>query len=100
SATVRVLKGRHDEATRKVMETIYKTFCGYVHANYAHIMEIYNGATCDFNLGGVPSLHQRQIRMDYVEESTTSVLHAAAFIAHTLGLNDRYQEIIRLDTGD
>jgi len=50
---VRVLKGSQDEETRTMTAKIYKTFCGYVHANYAHIMEIYNGNTCSFNLAGV-----------------------------------------------
>ena len=39
SAAVRVLRG--DEGTRANMENIYRTFCGYVHANYSHIMEVY-----------------------------------------------------------
>jgi hypothetical protein len=43
---VRVLTGGAD--TRKRLENIYKTFCGYVHANYAHIMEVYNGTTRNF----------------------------------------------------
>jgi hypothetical protein len=47
SAMVRVLKGSHDDATLKMAQRMHKTFCGYVHANYAHIMEIYNGHTCD-----------------------------------------------------
>jgi hypothetical protein len=33
SAAVRVLKG--DEGTHTRMENVYKTFCGYVHANYS-----------------------------------------------------------------
>jgi len=63
SAVVRVLKGRHDDATRNLLERIFKTFSGYVHASYAHIMEVYNGATFDFNLKGVPcgSLHRTDL---------------------------------------
>jgi hypothetical protein len=82
SAAVRVLKG--NERTRTDMENIYKTFCGYVHANYSHIMEVYNGATYDFNLSGVPSVKERQMRMEHVELAANSVLHAAAFISDTL----------------
>lgn len=95
SATIRVLKGGQDEETRKIMETIYKTFCGYVHANYAHIMEVYNGSTCDFNLDGVPSIEQRQMRMELVEQVAISVLHAAAFITHTLELKDLHDDILQ-----
>jgi hypothetical protein len=97
SATVRLLKGRHDDEMRKLTEQIYKTFCGYIHANYAHIMEVYNGRAKDFNLTGVPSLQQSEMRMAHVHESTISVLHAAAFVAHTLGRTDLYDHIMRLD---
>jgi len=93
SAAVRVLRGGHDDRTRKIMDNIYKTFCGYVHADYSHVMEVYNGATRDFNLAGVPSNQQRQMRMEHVELATASVLHAAAFIAHKLGLQDLHYDI-------
>lgn len=95
SAMVRVLKGGHDEETRTMAERIYKTTCGYVHANYAHIMEIYNGQTCNFNLAGVPSIQQCQMRMEHVALAAKGVLHAAAFIAHTLGLKSLHQEILQ-----
>lgn len=95
SAMVRVLKGRQDDATRTLVDNIYKTFCGYVHANYAHIMEVYNGATRDFNLAGVPSIQQRRLRMEHIELATNSILHAAAFVAHTLGLKDLHRDIVK-----
>ena len=81
SAMVRVLRGRHDG--------------GYVHADYAHIMEVYNGKACDFNLAGVPSTQQRQIRMEHIEVAAKAVLYAAAFIAHTLELKDVYHAIVQ-----
>lgn len=95
SAMVRVLKGRHDDVMLRITERIYKTFCGYVHANYAHLMEVYNGKSCDFNLAGVPSTQQRQIRMEHVELAANAVLYAAAFIAHTLELKDVYHDIVQ-----
>jgi hypothetical protein len=76
-------------------DNVYKTFCGYVHANYAHIMEIYNGATCSFNIAGVPSLQQRQMRMEHVSLAAHGVLHAAAFIAHTLGLKAIHRDMVQ-----
>ena len=95
SAMVRVLKGSQDEETRKVVDRIYKTFCGYVHANYAHIMEVYNGSTRDFNLRGVASLEERQKRIEHVDLAANRILHAAAFIAHTLGLKDLHYDIVQ-----
>lgn len=88
AAVVRVLKGHHDDATQKVMEGIHKTFSGYIHANYAHVMEVYNGGKDDFNLAGVPSPSLRAERMQYVDVALTSVVLAAAFIAQTLALHE------------
>jgi hypothetical protein len=95
SAQVRVLKGRHDDAMLKMSEDIYRTFCGYVHADYAHIMEMYEGKSRNFNLSGVPSVQQRQMRIEHIEVAAESVLHAAAFIADTLGLKDLYRDTVQ-----
>lgn len=95
SAEVRVLKGRHDDRMLKMSEDIYKVFCGYVHADYAHIMEVYEGKSCNFNLSGVPSVQQRQIRMEHVEVAAELILHAAAFIPDTLGLNELHRDIVQ-----
>jgi hypothetical protein len=92
---VRVLKGGQDDETHTKIQNIYKTFSGYVHANYAHIMEIYNGSTLHFSLAGVSSIQQRKMRMEAVELSANSVLHATAFIAHTLGLKDLHRDIVQ-----
>jgi hypothetical protein len=94
NAMVRVLKGRHDEETSARINNVFKTFSGYVHANYSHIMETYNGGARDFNLAGVASVQQRQMRMQHVELVAESVLHAAAFVAHTVGLNKLGNEIV------
>ena len=96
SAVVRVLKGGQDEATRQLMERIYRAFCGYVHANYAHIMEVYNGATDDFNLNGVSSEKERAGRMQHVELAANSVMYCAAFTARTLDLIDVHGEIMKM----
>jgi hypothetical protein len=95
NAMVRILKGTHDEEMQKTMDRIYKTFCGYVHANYAHIMEIYNGPTVSFNIAGVPSETQRQMRMEHTDLAAARVLHAAAFVAHALGLKDLHHDIVQ-----
>jgi hypothetical protein len=99
AARVRLLKGRHDERLRQLLDSIYTTFCGYVHANYAHIMEVYNGKSRNFNLAGVPSRQQIAMRMEPVEVARTSVVFAAAFVARTLGMSELCEEILRLDEG-
>lgn len=93
---VRVLKDRQDEETRAMIERIYQTISGYVHANYSHIMEVYNGSTCDFNLNGVPSVRQREMRWQLVEAAAISLLNVATFVAQTLGLIELQREFMKL----
>jgi hypothetical protein len=95
SARVRYLAGAHDQATHDLVERIFKTFSGYVHANYAHIMEIYGGPSRDFNLGGVPSIEQRAMREEHVRLFASSVLHAAAFICEKLKLAELHGRIVQ-----
>jgi hypothetical protein len=92
---VRVLKCTQDEETKKTIDRIYKSFCGYVNANYAHVMEIYYGPTDSFNITGVPSEAPRKMRMAHINLAAGRVLHAAAFIAHTLGLKDLHHDIVQ-----
>ena len=94
SAVVRTLKKRHDEQTSIIIQNIYKTFSGYVHANYAHIMEVYGGVPATFNLNGVPSRNQIMMRMEAVDLSANSVLHAATFAAQKLELTTLCRELV------
>lgn len=86
AANVRFLAGQQDEAAARIFDRLNKTFSGYVHANYSHIMETYGGLS--FAYGGIPDQHQRQIRREYVELMTNRVFHGAVFIAQRLNLRD------------
>jgi hypothetical protein len=67
----------------------------YVHANCAQIMETFGGPARNFNLAGIPSIEERQWRMEYVDLETDAVLRAASFVAHTLGLTTLHRDIVR-----
>lgn len=95
SARVRYLKGSHDEATRQLLDRIYKTFSGYVHANCAQIMETFGGPARNFNLSGIPSIEERQMRMEFVDIEAEAILQAASFVARTLDLTALHQDIVR-----
>ncbi len=43
AAMVRVLRGQHDHGTAETLQRVHKTFYGYVHSGYAHVMETYGG---------------------------------------------------------
>ena len=77
SARVRCLKGTHDQETQDLLERSFRTFSGYVHAKYAHVMEVYGGRP-DFNLGGVPNAAQRLKRAELVVLQANSVIHATS----------------------
>jgi abortive infection Abi-like protein len=92
SARVRCLKGAHDQATQDLLERLFKSFSGYVHAKYAHVMEVYGGGT-GFNLSGVPSSAERLKRAEPVVVQANSVIHAALFAAQKFGLLDLERDI-------
>ena len=96
SAVARVITSMEQhESTQVRLSRVYKTFCGYTHANYSNIMEVYGGTYPDlsFNVAGVPSVHQRDAHMEIVEQAYLSVLYALAFIAQKLKLNNLFMEI-------
>ncbi len=94
SAVVRVLHDRQqNQETHARLERIYKTFSGYVHANYAHVMETFGGRNHNFNLRGILSPAERQKRREYVELASNSVLFSLGFIAQKLDLRELHHEI-------
>ena len=92
SAMTRVLTDRMDDATRKRIDRMHKTFSGYVHTNYAHTMEIYNGQT--FDLGGCPSIQERHKHKEHVVIAWNSVMCATGFAAHKFGIENLYRDIV------
>ena len=91
SARVRVLEGNHDDATLRLLERIYKTFSGYTHAGYAHIMEVYNGGQNSFNLEGVPSEELRRGWTEHFALACNAVLMAGAFAAQRFGKKEYFE---------
>lgn len=85
AACVRVLKGRHDDTTQKMLERIYRAFSGYIHAGYSNVMEVYNGAQDCFNLSGVPSEVVRKSWQEHFNLACNAVLMASAFAAQKFG---------------
>jgi hypothetical protein len=99
AARVRYLKGGPDNDTHELMQRLYKTFCGYIHADYSHIMEAYNGGTCSFNLEGIPSVAERQKRLEFVTLNISSVSHAAALVAEKMNRDVLRKEFLAVARG-
>lgn len=95
SACVRVLKGRHDSAMQQLLERIYKTFCGYTHAGYANIMEVYNGGQDSFNLGRVPSEKIRRAWAEHFVLACKAVLMAGAFVVQKFDKQEYYEAMTK-----
>ena len=93
SARVRYLKNAHDQKTQDMLERIFKIFSGYVHAKYAHIMEVYGGPHRRFNLSGIPSAEQKASYAEHIKLMASSILHAAHFISDKLELREIQREI-------
>jgi hypothetical protein len=95
-AEIRVLRdGRVDQDAYKMIDNVHHTFSGYVHANYAHIMEVYNRATDSFNLSGVPELQEFFKRAEFLDIAMREVLQAGAFIAWRLGKAELKTELVQ-----
>lgn len=98
SAMVRTLTDlKQDEEIRTRILNIYKTFSGYTHANYSVIMQSYGGVlpNLSFNLPGVPSVPQREMHMQLVEQAYFSVLYSIGFAAQKFGLTEIIREVVQ-----
>lgn len=91
SSKVRQLTGQtQDEPTRKMLDRVHKAFCGYIHANYSHIMQSYGGVRPNlrFDLLGTPSENQKLLQVQIVQESYTSIVHCVSLICQKFGQDE------------
>lgn len=98
NAMIRSLTGSdQDERTKKSLTNVYKTFSGYTHAGYSHIMHMYGGPfpNLSFNISGIPSQEQKDMNMQLVIEAYKSVLYAIAYVARTFGLKELYRNVMQ-----
>jgi len=98
NAMVRSLTGgKQDEKVKRMLSNVYRTFSGYVHAGYSHIMQMFGGTypNRSFNISGIPSQKQIDIHMQLVIEEYNSVLYAIALVAKKFGLTGLYNEVVR-----
>ena len=97
NAMVRSLTGNEqDEGIKRSLTNVYKTFSGYIHGGYSHIMQMYGGTRNlrSFNVAGVPSQTQRDLHMQLVLEAYKSTLYLIGYVAKTFNLNDLHREIL------
>jgi hypothetical protein len=98
NAMIRSLTGsEQDERTKKSLANVYKTFSGYTHAGYSHIMQMYGGhfPNLSFNISGIPSQEQKDMHMQLVIEAYKSVLYAIAYVARAFGLKELYRDAMQ-----
>lgn len=98
SAMIRSLTGREqDERIKGHLTKIYKTFSGYTHAGYSHIMQMFGGPSqnMSFNISGIPSQQQKDMNMELVLEAYKSVLHIIAHVSRTFGLTELHREVMQ-----
>lgn len=98
SAMIRSLTGgEQDERIKEHLTNVYKTFSGYTHAGYSHIMQMFGGPSqnTSFNISGIPSQQQKDLHMELVVEAYKSVMHTIAHASYTLGFKDLYSEVMQ-----
>lgn len=76
-------KSENNHQIQETIKRIYKTFSGYVHSSYSHIMQIYGGSrnSLSFNLSGVLSDSQKLAHSQLVDQAEISVQHVIVFMA-------------------
>ena len=98
NAMVRSLTGNEqDERIKRSLNNVYKTFSGYTHAGYSHIMQMYGGSgnLRSFNIDGIPSQAQRDLYMELIQKAHQSLLYEMSYVAKTFGLHDLLREILQ-----
>ena len=98
SAMIRSLTGSdQDEHAKTSLANVYRTFSGYTHAGYSHIMGMFGGTypNLSFNISGISSREQRDMNMQLVIEAYKSVLYAIAHVAHKFGLERLHRDIMQ-----
>lgn len=97
SAVVRSLTGREqDERIKTQLASVYKTFSGYTHAGYAHIMQMFGPLQQgSFNISGITSQQQIVMHLQLVEEAYKSTLLAISEAAGSFGLEELRREVMQ-----
>ena len=85
-----------DEAKGK-LDRPYKIFSGYVHSQYAHIMEIYGGYPIDraFKVEGLTSEKRKADYLPWIGELDEMVIHSLAYMAKQFSYEPVLREIIQ-----
>ncbi len=98
SARVRAKKGftTFDEAKGK-LDGPYKIFSGYVHNQYAHIMEMYGGnhSELSFKVEGIGSTKKKADYSIWIGELDEMVMHSLAYMAKQFSYEPVLREIIQ-----
>ena len=99
---MRLLTGQNqNEPVRRSLEKVHKGSCGYIHANYSHIMQSYGGVppNLSFNLLGTPSDHQILMQLQIVQESYISIIQCVSLICNRFKQDDIAIEVKTLLNG-
>ena len=90
-------KGAEFNKAQEGIRRIFKTFSGYIHSNYSHIMQIYGGKPTDlrFQLSGVPSRDQKLQHSQFIGEMVNMAALTIAFMAQKLSLGQLGKDIVK-----
>ncbi|TAK90045.1 MAG: hypothetical protein EPO06_10275 [Burkholderiaceae bacterium] len=97
AAVVRSLTGREqDERIKTHLTNVYKTFSGYTHAGYAHIMQMFGPLQQgSFNISGIPSQQQRVAHLQLIDEAYKSTLLAISEASNSFGFAKLHREVMQ-----
>lgn len=95
TAHMRFVTGKEqDEQIRQHLSNIFKTFSGYIHGDYAHIMEMFGPlGDSSFNVNGINNFKLVLGRSQVVEQTYKSVIYTIAVTALLLKQDELFCEM-------
>jgi hypothetical protein len=91
AAVLRLLGGNNPYRIRQIAKTLEEVYSGYVHGNYRHVMEMYNGAEKGFKTKGTPGRIPEWVQN--VALIVQPVLNQFSTIASAFGLNELMNQL-------
>jgi len=97
AGAIRAITGRSsDSVVQAKKEAIYNTFCGYVHAGYCHIMQMFGGPAgqLEFKLSGITFAEEIKSHQRVLDAITDSTMYCVAYTCEMLELRELEGEVL------
>lgn len=88
------LNPKNPDRVQRIVRILEETYSGYIHGSYPHVMELYAGDSWRFYTKGMPDTPRHVEFIRALAKSLPQALNQFAEIAHSLGFNDLFTELV------